>query len=202
LKNNATLYTQILTIGDLNMRALFLTFALLLTGCGGGTDTIEDVQTCRKIEMFGDSITLQAKHTIAEFLPCYTIVNHGRGGSMAGQIALPSWDKETVYTVSYGANECLQHVSIAQYRASIVRILEAGRGYRIVLEAPWRLTNPKCSPQVENFRQVVVELGALYNVPVAELDMNQDHDGGGIHLRQPHAILRAQLLAAAVLKNN
>lgn len=162
--------------------------------------TSSDSASCRHVEMYGDSITNQAGQTIEEFLPCYTVTNHGSDGTMAYQMPMPAWDKETVYTISYGTNECLGSVSPESYRLSLNHILNAGRGQRIVLEAPWRVVDPRCNWQIEAYRQIVVDLGKLYGVPVTALDPNQDHIGEGIHLTQPHMRERARLLAAEILK--
>jgi hypothetical protein len=175
---------------------------LLLAGCGDGAPTVtsSDTATCRVVHMYGDSITRQAGQTIAQFLPCYTIINHGVDGSIARHMTIPKWDKEAVYTISYGANECLKSISAAEYRLSLNHILNASVGQKIVLEAPWRLVNPACSPRIDQYRAVVLELAELYNVPVAELDMNRDHDKWGIHLLLPHTTHRAKLLAAEIIK--
>lgn len=176
--------------------------AIFLVACGDGlpTATSSDTASCRVVHMYGDSITNQAGQTIAQFLPCYTVINHGVDGSMVRHMKVPVWDKEAVYTISYGANECLKNISAAEYRLSLNHILNASIGQNIVLEAPWRLTDPRCSPRIDQYRAVVLELGELYNVPVAVLDENRDHDGAGIHLKAPHAVHRARLLAAEIVK--
>ncbi len=111
--------------------AVLFALSIFLHGCGDSTVTSSDVAVCRKVEMHGDSITLQAKQTIAEFLPCYAIENHGVGGAKASQMPLPKWDSETVYTISYGANECLNKVPVESYRLTLHMI----GGY-----VKWRVT--------------------------------------------------------------
>lgn len=171
-----------------------LFFTIFLFGCGDSTAISSDVEVCRTVKMYGDSITLQAKQTIAEFLPCYTIENHGVGGAKASQMPPPQWDSETVYTISYGANECLNKVPVESYRLTLNHILNEAKGHKVVLEAPWRLTNPRCAGRIDQYRNVVVELGAQYGVPVA-IENDQTHDGGGIHLPTSHTRARAELLA-------
>jgi hypothetical protein len=190
---------------NLTLRSFLLLITVLLFACAADYDAYPDAPSsgtasCRKVEMYGDSITHQAGQTIEEFLPCYTVTNHGSDGTMAYQMPIPPWDKETVYTVSYGTNECLNSVSIESYRLSLNHILNAGRGQRIVLEAPWLVVDPRCNPNIDQYRAVVVDLGKLYGVPVAVLNVNQDHIGEGIHLTQAHMRERARLLAAEVLK--
>lgn len=184
------------------MRAFLFVILLTLAGCGDGVPNVasSDTAACRTVHMYGDSITHQAGQTIEEFLPCYTVVNHGSDGTMARDMVVPVWGKDAVYTISYGVNECLGNVSPESYRLSLNHILNAGRGQRIVLEAPWRVVDPRCSDNIEQYRQVVVDLGKVYGIPVAELDMNQDHIGEGIHLTQSHMRERARLLAAEILK--
>lgn len=206
------------------MRAYLLALCLLFTACGDGVPTVtssdtaacltvhssdtatcrvvtsSDVATCRTVHMYGDSITNQAGQTIEQFLPCYTVINHGADGTMARDRPVPVWDKEAVYTISYGTNECLNDVSVEDYRLSLNHILHAGIGQRIVLEAPWLVVDPRCNWNIEAYRQTVVDLGKLYGVPVVALDVNQDHVGEGIHPTQSHMQARAKLLAAEVLK--
>lgn len=176
---------------------MFLTLAILsltLTACGDSTATDIENPICRKVEMYGDSITYQARQTIEEFLPCYTVVNRGVAGAMARAMPIPQWDSETVYTISYGANECLNKVPVESYRLTLNHILNEAKGHKVVLEAPWRLTNPRCAGRIDQYRNVVVELGAQYGVPVA-IENDQTHDGGGIHLPTSHTRARAELLA-------
>lgn len=183
------------------MKALFLALCLLFTACGDGLQPVitRNAATCRTVYMYGDSITNQAGQTIEQFIPCYTIVNHGSDGTMARDMVMPAWSKEAVYTISYGANECLGAVSPDDYRLSLNHILNAGRGYKIVLEAPWRVVDPRCNPMIEQYRTVVVELGKQYSVPVV-IENTQEHIGEGIHLTQAHMRERAKLLAAQILK--
>lgn len=170
--------------------------AILLIACNDGTSTVtsSDTATCRTVHMYGDSITHQAGQTIEEFLPCYSVINHGADGTMARDMPMPVWDKEAIYTISHGVNECLGNVSPESYRLSLNHILNAGKGQRIVLEAPWRVVDPRCSDNIEQYRQVVVDLGRFYGVPVA-IENNQDHIGEGIHLTQNHMRARAEVVA-------
>lgn len=181
----------------MKLRSFIPLLVVLLFACAADYGAYPETQTCRKVEMFGDSITHQAGQTIEQFLPCYTVINHGSDGTMARQMALPVWDKETVYTVSYGVNECLNNVSPNDYRLALNHILNAANGQRIVIEAPWRVVDPRCNPMIEEYRAVAVQLGALYNVPVA-IEDNQDHIGEGIHLPQTHMQARAELLATLI----
>ena len=183
------------------MRALLIIVACMFSGCGSGTPEAPVAPVCRVVHMYGDSITHQAGQAIEEFLPCYTVINHGSDGTMAYQMPMPTWDKETVYTISYGTNECLNNVSLDSYRLSLNHILNAGRGYKIVLEAPWLVVDPRCNWQVEQYRQIVVDLGKLYNVPVATLDLDQSFNpNDGIHIPPDHMRERANLVAAEILK--
>lgn len=185
------------------MRVNFLILILatvLLTSCSDGITTPPPPVTCRKVEMFGDSITRQAGQIITQFLPCYTVINHGADGTMVRHMRHPVWDDETIYTISYGANECLRGVSVSDYRLALNHVLNESKGKKVILEAPWQLVNPLCSSRIDQFREVVVGLSKKYDVPVVELDMNRDHDGAGIHLPQSHTTSRAKLLATEILK--
>jgi hypothetical protein len=148
----------------------------------------------------GDSITRQAGGDLKEFLPNCVIDNLGVDGAMARDIGTPVFESGVTYSFSYGTNECLGAVSPEDYRLTLNHILHTGKGHRIVLEAPWRVVDPRCNPRIEEYRQTVIDLGKAYNIPVVELDMNQDHIGEGIHLPPSHMRERARLLAAVILK--
>jgi hypothetical protein len=181
----------------LNWGLLVACFLYVLTGCGGGAASpIPPV----RVEQRGDSITHQAGQMLADYLPTDSVViNMGVDGAMARDIGTPAFRADTVHTFSYGVNECIGAVSPESYRETLNHLLAAGQGYKIVLEAPWRVVDPRCNPTIDQYRAVVVELGVRYGVPVV-IEDDQTHIGEGLHLPESHMRTRAQLLAAAILK--
>ena len=180
-----------------NWALLAACFLYVLVGCGAGAPSPDKPV---RVEQRGDSITHQAGQMLADYLPTGSeVINMGVDGSMARDIGTPAFRADTVHTFSYGVNECIGAVSPESYRATLNHILTAGRGYLIVLEAPWRVVDPRCNPAIDLYRAVVVELGKLYGVPVV-IEDDQTHIGEGIHLTESHMRVRAQLLAAAILK--
>lgn len=153
-----------------------------------------------RIEQRGDSITYFAQQMLKEYLPAdATVINLGVGGQRAREITIPTFRTDTIYTFSFGTNECLSAVPVAEFRQTIANILELGKGYKIALEAPWLVTHPSCAPVVNQYRAAIVSLGQQYGVPVS-IENTTDHDGGGVHLTQAHMQLRARLLADAILR--
>lgn len=173
-------------------------WVLFLAGCGSGASApIPDKPV--RVEQRGDSITHQAGQMLADYLPVgSTVINLGVDGAMARDITVPAFQSGTVYTFSYGTNECLGGVSPDDYRATLNHILNAGRGYSVVLEAPWRVVDPRCNPTIEQYRQVVVDLGKQYSVPVVIEDDQTFNAIDGIHIPESHMRSRAQLLAEAI----
>jgi hypothetical protein len=207
--------------------AFLIALCLLFSACGDGgqptvtssdsatatvtssdTDTrtvvSSDVVTCPAISpvlrMKGDSITHQAGQTIKEFLPCWTVINEGVDGTMVRDLGTPIFRTGEKNSISFGTNECLNDVSVLDYTLALNHVLWTGIGYDLVLEAPWRVVDPRCSPYIDYYIAAVIALGLIYFVPVVQLDKNQDHIGEGIHLTQEHMRTRAQLLANAVKK--
>ena len=189
--------------------------ALALLGCGGSDLPTAHIAPVR-VEMRGDSITAAAMEEsapgtplIAKYLPAASEpVNLGLGGqrawdSVVGRYgSLPSvWRADTVYTFSWGANECLQGLEVEWFKAQLNHILWVSAGYKRVIEAPWRMQNntSDCNARIDLFRKAAVDIAAQYNVPVVIEDA-QDNIGEGVHLTQDHMNRRAKLLADAVLK--
>lgn len=171
-----------------------------LLGCGDGAVVAFDVATRCHVVMQGDSITHQAGQTIAQFLPGCSIDNKGVDASILADVVQPVmvFDQGTVYTYSYGANECLgQRVSVADYKATLNHVATQAKGYKLIFEAPWNLTNPAC--YAAPYRQAVYDVGLAHGVPVV-IENGRDHIGDGIHLTAAHTVERARLLAAAVEK--
>ena len=173
-----------------------------LTGCADGVPVAASSDTATRchVVMRGDSITNQAGQTIAEFLPNCTVDNLGVDASILADVVQPvmSFDKNTIYTYSYGANECLgERVSVADYRATLNHVAAQGKDYRLVFEAPWRLTHSAC--RIDAYRQAVVDIGGRYGIPVV-IENDQSHSGDNIHLTQAHMRERARLLAVAITK--
>jgi hypothetical protein len=175
--------------------------AMILIACAADVGIYPDPVPLNNhiLKRHGDSITHQAGDDIKEFLPSWLVENRGVDGAMAQDIGTPAFEVGVTYSFSYGTNECLGAVPPENYRLSLNHILNAAKGYRVVLEAPWRVVDPRCNPRVDEYRQVVVDLGKAYSVPVV-IEDNQDHIGEGIHLTQAHMRERARLLAAAILK--
>lgn len=191
------------------MKKLYLPFfllALALAGCGDGSPTVtsSDSATRCHVVMRGDSITHQAGQTIEQFLPGCEVVNLGVDASILADVVQPvmTFDKNTIYTYSYGVNECLgERVSVADYKATLSHVALQGRGYKLIFEAPWRVAHAACSPMMYAYRQAVVDVGRLHGVPVV-IENGQAHSGDEVHLTFEHMSERARLLAAAILKLN
>jgi hypothetical protein len=176
---------------------LFLAFTLVLAACGEGVPVAKPPPP---VWQRGDSITQQAGQTLLGYLPAGTVLqNMGVPGSMARDVELPTYVKDAIYTYSFGVNECIGGVPPEEYRAALNHLVQKGIGFALVLEAPWRVTDPRCSNTIDLYRAVVVDLGRQYGVPVA-IEDNQEHDGNGIHLTQAHMEVRAQVLARAISK--
>jgi hypothetical protein len=203
-------------------RRLFLTSlpVTLLAGCdsGVGVPVVPVVVVRRpvRVEQRGDSITHQSGDYLWQALPAGSfVVNYGLDGQQASDAVagiygtLPTTlDKDTFYTFSWGANECLQGSGPEVFKSNLQHIITQMRGYRTILEAPWSLTNQSsaCSDHIQEYRQVIVDLVRTYqgipgyNIGMPVLDTNQDNIGEGIHLGADHSKLRMKLMADAIYK--
>lgn len=181
------------------LAAIFMAVSIILNlqSCSDSQPTVQ-APKCSTVHMYGDSITHQAGLTIAEFLPCWSIENNGVDGTAIWDMPMPDLNKNHVYTISYGTNECLSEVNVEIYKSTLNHVLVGLSGYKVVVEAPWRVTHPSCR-NIEDYRQAAVFLGNKYNIPVV-LEQDQTHIGDGIHLPYAHTRERARLLAEAVLK--
>lgn len=188
-------------------RAFLTSIAAITQGCGSSEAPVVPAPTKkRKLVMYGDSITNQAGQIIEQFLPGWEVVNLGVDASILADVIKPMmvFDPDTVYSFSYGANECLgQRISVEDYWSSWNHVASqakaGGRNIKVVFEAPWLLLDPRCNPYIEAYRAEVLRVGKAYGIPVV-IENNQDHIGEGIHLTQAHMTARAALLAAEVLK--
>lgn len=179
-----------------------LLLALLLVGCGGNTTPDLSSGVACRIEMRGDSITHQAGQMIEQFLPGCEVNNFGVDASILADVVQPvmTFDRDTVYTFSYGVNECLGgRMSVADYKATLNHVATQGKGYKLVFEAPWRVTHEACRSEMQAYRQAVVDVGLLHGVPVV-VENEQGHNGDEVHLTYAHMLARAKLLATAILK--
>lgn len=171
-----------------------------LLGCGDGAVVASDTATRCHVVMQGDSITHQAGQTIAQFLPGCSIDNKGVDASILADVVQPVmvFEPGTIYTYSYGANECMgQRVAVADYAATLHHVATQAKGYKLIFEAPWDLTHPSCN--AAPYRQAVIDVGAAHGVPVV-IENGRDHIGDGIHLTATHTVERARMLAVAIEK--
>lgn len=185
-----------------NLALLAACFMFALAGCGSGS------QNPVRVEQRGDSITMEAKQILADYLPAGSeVINLALDGQKASDSisgwygSMPVFRTDTVYTFSWGVNEALNSYSDLDYSQSMEYVFKACQGFKCVIEAPWLMTSPRAdSPNtVIRYREILRKHGIKYNVPVVFED-NQEHVGDGIHFREPHMRLRAQLLADAILK--
>lgn len=181
-----------------------LTLVLSLAACGG-SDNPPEMTDPVHVKVSGDSITLQSGNRLIDVgvLPAgSTMENRGNNGQRAQEMidgtygSLPELNKAFVYTFSFGTNECLQGKSTSEYLSSMEDILTRYRGYRVVLEAPWRVTSPRCDSRIDAYREGLRLLGIKYNVPVVIEDSQETTEG--IHLTSKHMDDRARLLATAI----
>ena len=183
------------------LHTLIISLSIILAGCGS-SNTPEVIANSKpvRVEQRGDSITNQAGQILADYLPAGSdVINLGVDATIAQETNIPVFQLGTIYTFSYGANECMRNISPESYRLSLNDILHRGRGFALVLEAPWRILASQCNPNIELYRDVVVNLGKQYNVPVV-IENDQSHIGDELHIPEAHTRARAQLLAAAILK--
>jgi hypothetical protein len=185
---------------------LMMVVAMWVTACGDAVPaapvTAADTATVPHLIMRGDSITHQTGQTIAKFLPGWVVDNLGVDASILADVVQPvmTFDKDKVYSYSYGPNECMgQRVSVADFTATLNHVAAQGVGYKLIFEAPWRLTHSACSPYIDDYRQAVVDIGRLYGIPVV-IESDQSDSPDQIHLTGKHQRDRVRLLAAEVLK--
>lgn len=185
------------------LASLFIALAaIILIACGGGVPSVtsSDAATRCRVEMRGDSITHQAGHVIEQVLPGCEVVNLGVDASILADVVQPVmvFDKDTIYTYSYGTNECMGgRMSVADYKATLNHVAVQGKGYKLVFEAPWRVQHADCRNAMYAYRQAVVDVGRLHGVPVV-IENDLSHSGDEVHLTFEHMRARAGLLAAAV----
>lgn len=180
-----------------------------LSACGGSADT-----RASKIELRGDSITQHAKNILADYVPVtLKVQNLGLGGQKVSDMlggtygAMPSTlNPDTVYSFSFGANECIRNIPVQEYEHNIREVLRLTKGAKVILEAPWLITTDEngCNQKVETFRKVIVDVvkehKALdgYYVTMPQLDTYQEPGGDIIHPGADHLRMRAKLMAAAI----
>lgn len=157
------------------------------------------------VKASGDSITLQSGNRLIDsgvLAPGSTMENRGHNGQRAQEMIdgtygnLPEKNMDFVYTFSFGVNECMQGKSTSEYIGSMEDILTRYRGYLVVLEAPWRVTNPNCSDRIDDYREKLQLLGIKYNVSVVIEDSQETTES--IHLTSKHMNDRARLLATTI----
>lgn len=197
--------------------AIFL--AILVSACGSGSNDLPTAQVSPvyltyEVEQRGDSIKNQAGQTLEKYLPKGSkVTNFGLDGQRAWDMVVGRYGSLPVnmqpsvyYSFDFGANECLQNTGTQFFKDNIEHTIFYMKGFRTIIIAPWKITNPSggCDVQVESYRQVVVDLIAKYkkepgyNVTMPALDINQDNIGEGIHLGQGHTDLRAELESRAI----
>jgi hypothetical protein len=187
---------------------IVISLALIIFGCGSGAPNAAPVQEPVVVYQYGDSITRQAGTTLLDYLPVgSTVVNMGLDGQKASDAtngrygSMPIFEKDKIYTFSWGVNEALNGFSDLDYELPMNYVFNACKGYKCVIEAPWLMLNPQnnAPDAVIRYRAILKRLGAQYNIPVVFED-SQEHIGEGIHLTEAHMRIRAGLLAAEILK--
>ncbi len=185
---------------------------LFLSACGSEAET-PSTPVAVRVELLGDSVTRQSGDTLVRHLPTgSSVVNHGLDGARAsdfltgryGNLPLP-WRKDTVYVVSFGANECLGGQDVADLVDATRGIIEHGRAAGLannfVIEAPWRVLHGinRCDLRIHDFRAAMVKLGVDMGVPTA-IEDDTESIGDAVHITQRHNEIRAAVLAASILK--
>lgn len=191
---------------------------LALTACGGSDNTaLEAPKTAVRVEMRGDSITRQTYQYLEQDLaPGSTVANLGLDGARAYDVLTGRYgsmpgnaDKDTVYSFSFGANECLGGDGPAFLAENLEKIVVQMKGYKTVIEAPWHLLygGPQnCTLHIDNYRLEVENIykkyraAVGYRVSMPVIDMHTDTIGDGIHLGEEHSRYRTKLLAEAIYK--
>lgn len=130
-------------------------------------------------------------------------------GSSFGQKVQAS--TANVIVVAWGANEALNAVPTAQYKARVIDILRILKGRHVVIESPPLLTNPRGgAPKLAvEYRAMLRTLAAkdvangvdVLTLTVVDASTRQDWwDGGGIHPSSAHYWERARYTATALLQ--
>lgn len=196
------------------LRYILCCIFFTLAGCASSSSTPDignivpaTLTAQEELVMYGDSITHGYGQMAEEYLPGWKVVNNGVDGQMASHIGgtLPTFDKTKTYVFSFGANECEHNIPLADYWKSLNHLMHYAQGNRVILEAPWRITDSSygCDLRVDDYRQVVVDIVNEYRARgeryISLTEDNQESSTDNLHLLEPHNRIRVKLIAGVAL---